>query len=132
MDNKPIIRWHGGSQKITGALEAEVRKRVALAAESLKGQVQKNLSVSARSAGPSKPGEFPHADTGRLRQNVFWGWLTKTSAKVGTNLWYGLHHEMDTGRSYLRRTLFEMQNKIKQILTTPTGSYPSESPPEGP
>ena len=122
----PIIKWSNGPKKVTAAVEAEMKKRIAMAAEVVKSQVVKNLSTPTRSAGPSKPGEFPHADTGMGRRSIYWAWKTgaKLVAKVGTPLDYMLRHEVDTGRSFLRRTLFEMMGKVKAILTKPLNNSP--------
>jgi hypothetical protein len=69
---------------------ARMRKRLSLgiqrAAEELKVGVQRNISIPTRASGPSAPGEMPHADTGRLRNSIFWRMAGELTAVVGTNL----------------------------------------------
>ena len=108
--------WHG--PKVIKEVQGEVEKRLKLAAEAVTSQAKRNVSIPTSTAGPSKEGEFPHADTGKLRQSIFWELVSKHTARVGTNLKYGLIHEVYTGRSYLRRTLLEMERTLKRIFTS--------------
>src|SRR4051812_34248626 len=89
------LAWHGA--ELAAAARQVLVNRLYLAGELLKTAVQKNLSVSTRSSGPSRPGEFPHADTGMLRNSIFYNVdeasLTLT---VGTPLQYGLYLEYGT------------------------------------
>lgn len=96
-------------------------KQLLQAGHWLRGQVVKNISTPTSLFGPSKKGEFPHADTGRLRQSIFvskgqgpviFGHPTH-EIRVGTNLSYGLLLEYVTGRSYLRRTLRESMPRLR-------------------
>jgi hypothetical protein len=90
--------WYGAEVKASVA--ALVERRMMLAGEYLRGKVVKNIGTSSRSAGPSKEGDYPHADTGALRNSIFWrldkgsgGELTVT---VGTTLAYGIYLEYGT------------------------------------
>ncbi len=79
----------------------------------------------------SKPGEFPRADTTRLMKDIFWELHPETmSAHVGTTLDYGLRLELHMRRSFLRRTLFEVQNQIGVIIGSerggPAGPLPGQ------
>lgn len=90
----------------------------------LRTKVVKNISVPTSTKGPSKPAEFPHADTGRLRQSIFCrkdpgpmvNGVPTSIVKVGTNLKYGLYHEYVSGRSFLRRTLMEEMPKLRAMI----------------
>lgn len=111
-------------------VKREFAKRTARAAALVRQQVKRNISTSSRTAGPSKSGEYPHLDTGLLRNSIeikvdqekLRGW-------VFTNTIYGLFLEYGTtskhggtlisGRSFLRRTLREMRPQIKQIYQAP-------------
>ncbi len=126
-----IIKWNGPA--VTREIEVEMGKRVLRAAVAVQVQTQKNISKSFRGAGSqhrsnpkrkgtaSKPGEFPRADLGRLRQSIFVRPLTALSAIVGTPLKYGLWLEEGTRnmqpRKYLSRTFTEMLPTITRILT---------------
>lgn len=109
------MRWYG--PKIIKEVEGEVQRRLKLAAEAVTAQAKRNVSIPTSTAGPSQPGEFPHADTGRLRQSIMWEIVSKHVARVGTPLKYGLYLEFLMNRSYLRRTLIEMRPILKRIFT---------------
>jgi hypothetical protein len=70
--------------------------------------------------GPSAPGEYPHIHKGRLVDSINASRLKEDmhgmSIEVGTNLDYGVYHEL-TERPFLRRTLHEMRGPLKRILT---------------
>lgn len=71
---------------------------------------------------PSKPGEPPHVQTGRLRASVAYEVEGKV-ARIGTNVIYGRHLELGTSkmapRPWLRRMLAEMTPTFRAILTAP-------------
>lgn len=94
----------------------EMRKRVAKAAEYLVSKIKQNLSIPTRTAGPSQPGEFPHADTGRLRNDIYWRFVDDVIAQAGSNLDYALRLEYEMDRSFLRRTLWEEWPTLRRIL----------------
>lgn len=78
-------------------MNREFAKRLMLICEYVKTQTQRNISISSRAAGPSKEGEFPHADTGRLRNSIFWKVDEKSlTGIVGTPLFYGVWLEFGT------------------------------------
>lgn len=116
------IKWDKRALARIGAKGAE--KMLLQAGQYLRGRVVKNISIPTSIHGPSKPGEFPHADTGRLRQSIFcdkapgpyiFGVQTM-EVRIGTNLNYGLYHEYVTGRSFLRRTLYESMPQLKALF----------------
>jgi len=110
------VRWLG--KQVTDKLEAEFDRRIQTLCEELRGRIVKNISVPTATNGPSRPGEFPHADTGRLRQTIFWKKVGKLRYVLGTPLYYGMLHEFKTGRSFLRRTTIENQALIRRILVS--------------
>jgi hypothetical protein len=77
-----------------------IERRMMGAGEYLRARVVKNIGASSRSAGPSKEGEFPHADTGALRNSIFWrlvkGAGGEVTVTVGTTLAYGIYLEFGT------------------------------------
>jgi hypothetical protein len=110
------LKWFG--KQVTAAMRAKAASRLNYVAEHLRGKIVRNLSTPTRTHGPSKVGEFPHADTGKLRQSIFVGRADpgdkNPSALVGTNLIYGRVHEIK--RSFLRRTLYEEFPVMRQIV----------------
>lgn len=114
MARRARIKWYGKT------VRAEVRRKAAgrlnQAAEFLRGQIVRNISTSTRQYGPSAVGEFPHVDTGKLRQSIFATRATESdpSCIVGTNLVYGRVHEIK--RSFLRRTLYENLARLRRIV----------------
>lgn len=61
--------WRGGA--VTKGIRAELARRVSKSAVMLQRQIVKNISKPSRSVGPSRPGGFPHANTGALRKSIF-------------------------------------------------------------
>lgn len=89
------VKW-SGDELLKGARE-EIVNKLRLATAYVRSRAVKNVSVSSRSSGPSAPGEFPHADTGRLRNSIFEDVDEKElTGTVGTNLKYGLWLEYGT------------------------------------
>lgn len=102
------------------AVEREARAKMVpllrVAVEMVRARVVENISVPTRTAGPSVPGEFPHADTGKLRQSIF-GDVNAAALTgiVGTPLTYGRYHEMHE-RPFLTTSLYEMQPAIRRLM----------------
>lgn len=73
-------------------------------------------------ANPSRPGEPPRLQTGRLRASVATA-RTGLVARVGTGLLYGRHLEFGTSRMaprpWLRRSLLEMSDQIRAEIGRP-------------
>lgn len=74
-------------------------------------------------AFPSKPGEPPRKQHGRLRASVTYEVDPDTlTARVGTNVEYGRHLELGTRRGlaprpWLRRALLEMRGRVNELLS---------------
>ena len=76
-------------------------------------------------ANPSKPGEPPHKQRGRLLGSVAWE-VAGLVGRAGTNLLYGRWLEIGTrnmaARPWLRRALAECRDQIRAILSAPMKS----------
>lgn len=124
-------------------LEAEQKKRLSRAAIIVSRRAKERLSVSGTGvrsamggivravkrtkktiygAFPSRPGESPHKQTGRLRASVTQE-ITGAVARVGTNVKYGRWLEQGTRkmarRPWLEVSLRESMSQIRQIFNTP-------------
>ncbi|MBI2480288.1 MAG: HK97 gp10 family phage protein [Planctomycetia bacterium] len=114
------VAWHG--KTIQHLTRVEAVRRVNKAAVILHAQIIENISIPTRAAGPSLPHNFPHADTGRLRQSVVIvpATVATMTAKIGTNYKVGRWLELGTkrmlARSFLRRTLREMRSTIQRVF----------------
>jgi phage gpG-like protein len=87
--------WYGS--ELAEAMRQDMIRRLYLAASIVLAQCKVNIAISARAQGPSKEGEYPHADTGLLRNSLFLEVDEKNlTAMVGTNLIYGLYLEYGT------------------------------------
>lgn len=90
----------------------------------------KNVEVSGKirkgalvyNWAPSRPGEPPRVQRGRLRASVAYE-VAEQVARIGTNVIYGRHLELGTSRMaprpWLRRMLVEMTPTFRAILTAP-------------
>lgn len=125
------LEWHGEQAKahVRGLAVKAIRR----AAIVCKDRAKELLNVagtggvkgSRRSYGsnPSAPGEPPHKQLGRLRASVTYEVdEPDLTARVGTNLPYGLFLELGTSRGlaprpWLRRALAETAARINSILS---------------
>lgn len=100
-----------------------VESRMGTAAAFLRTEIVKSISTSSRGAGPSKPGQPPHADTGHLRRSIFHDVVkTKESVKgiVGTTAGYGVALEFGA-------TILPKKAKALTIpITKKAGKYPAK------
>jgi hypothetical protein len=118
------IRW------ITVAcLAVERRAKVLLSvAGTGQGRDAKGKFRRTYGANPSKPGEPPRKQTGRLRASVTHEVDEQTlRGRVGTNVEYGKHLELGTKagllpRPWLRRAFAESMGEIKSALGRIGGS----------
>lgn len=106
---RPTIKWHRSAEaKVRVAAGRGLRKAAALARSRIVRAISKSARVGSggirtpmKGAGPpmmfqrSKPGEPPRADTGKLRQSIFWSHdAARMAATVGTTLKYGVTLEL--------------------------------------
>jgi HK97 gp10 family phage protein len=117
------IRMTWNSDVITKKLEGKVRGRLRrIGAMLRKYIIMKITKGKTRRDGPSKPGQPPHVDTGRLRQSIAWELHSDgRGVRIGTNVNYGKYLEEGTRhmapRPYLRPSLKESRAMIKMILS---------------
>ncbi len=136
--------WHGPA--CLKAIEGELGRRLDASAITVANRAKKLLSVdgtgvaagpqrNARGqfqkskrlvygAFPSKPGEPPHVQTGRLRSSVAWE-RSGMVARVGTNVPYGRYLEVNgpggngQKRPWLKRALSECIPAINIVMSRP-------------
>jgi HK97 gp10 family phage protein len=112
------IKWHDATVK--EEVRAELARRLPVVGEMLRAAIVNNISEPSRPIR-SAPGEFPHADTGKLRQSIFSDLdRERMVVTVGTPLEYGRFLEDGTrnmeARPYLRPTCLDMQETLKDYL----------------
>ena len=140
------LKWNGAAQ--LAKLEREMNRRITACCILLENHAKALLSVAGTGvayatikvkrkdgsvktirkgstlygASPSKPGEAPHKQTGRLRASVTHE-VVGLIGRVGTNLKYGRWLELGTwlvaARPWLRPSLAACLNQIHAILTAP-------------
>jgi HK97 gp10 family phage protein len=129
-------------QKLNAYAARLARMKVEAAAIFLTGQIKENISVpsrtvtfkqgrggkmrkvlGARGSNRSRAGEMPHKDFGNLRASITWEIHEHGDyivALVGSPLRYSIDLEYGTkkmaARPFLRRTLKESQERIRQIV----------------
>lgn len=127
------VRWDGPAA--TALVLAEFTRRLKACAILVSTTARKDLSVPGTTTvvvgktkagktrtkrryntNPSKPGEPPHKQTGRLRASVAWE-LVGLTARVGTNVKYGRILELFRDRAWLRPALQKCRARIEQILS---------------
>jgi HK97 gp10 family phage protein len=120
--------WHGPA--VQAEAMREVARRLEAAAIDVQDHAKRLLSTSGTAprkgggrkygASRSAPGEPPYKQTGRLRMSIAREMVGQTTARVGTNIKYGLYLELGTrsmsARPWLRRALAERRAKIARIF----------------
>lgn len=119
--SKTSVKIKDNSQEFLRNARSEMLTRLKTVGVMVSSEVKRNISVSTRAFGPSEPGEFIHADTGRLRSSVSYK-VTETSiipfVTIGTPVFYGKILEDLMGRLFLRATVKTLQNLIRHILAS--------------
>lgn len=136
------FKWNGA--QFLKLLHAELRRRLSACAIATANHAKKLISIDGTGrrtirkrnkqgklvkskklvygANPSKPGEPPHKQTGRLLGSVAWE-IVGLVARVGTNVKYGRWLELATARMaarpWLRRALKEMSGFIRAVMHKP-------------
>jgi len=131
------LKWHG--EAIKRRLDGELERRLTTAAILVTSRARKLIGIEGAGkpskkggklrygANPSRPGDPPHKQTGRLLASVAYEvsrkLLGQVSARVGTNIKYGRWLELGTrkmkARPWLRRSLNEMLAAIRAIMRRP-------------
>lgn len=130
------VEWFG--QRVRNGLNLGMRQRLRLSAQLLRDKVVLNISrpvtkTRVRTASGTRTavtnrsvaGEFPKADTTRLMKDVFYE-VDGMRAIVGTTLDYGfiLETSRRLNRSFLVRTLREMQGPLAVVMAGPLPPFP--------
>lgn len=138
------VEWNGGA--LQARIRKEMGKRLAAASIMIRDHAKELISVAGTGsriarvtdkkgrkrkvkvtvygANPSRPGDPPHKQTGRLRGSVTYTVFgDSTRALVGTNVKYGRWLELGTARMparpWIRRALQERKGVVQSILTKP-------------
>jgi hypothetical protein len=106
------FRWNKG--QLFRDIRALSQDRLAVAAAFLVRKIKQNISLSTAAYGPSRPGQYPHRDSGVLQENISWevsgdrAYVTSTAphAKI-----------MEFKRPHLSRTLHEQIPALRRIMT---------------
>ncbi len=115
--------------EVSDHVNITLRQRMGTAIGFLKNKIILNIRIPVRRiVGPrggvqvirSKPGEFPRADTVELMRTLITDVTSITPAivdgSVGSPKDYSVFLELNLNRSFLRRTLLEERETIKNIL----------------
>lgn len=140
------VEWNGEALK--AKLDAEMTRRLAASARLVSSHAKQPVSVAGTTkaatkfvgtgtigkkdqvykagrrvygSNPSRPGEPPHKQEGRLRGSITHQPVSgKLAQRVGTNIDYGRWLELGTAnmaaRPWLRRALIEKRGEIRLIL----------------
>jgi hypothetical protein len=130
LKTKVIVEWY--DKQLQKKVNWTADQRVRIATALLLRQTKHNISrpvlkykgirsgrIQVLPESRSKPGEYPKAETTHLLKTTFSDVRpvrNKVKGIVGTPLDYGLLLETKMSRSFLRRTLHEMQPQLKRIL----------------
>lgn len=105
------MQWNG--DRLLKEIDCEMGKRLDACATVLQRATKKNIGISARTNGYSKPGEMPHADIKRLQNSIFTareGMTAIVGVPKGKGVVYGRHLE-EPGHLYTPKT--------KRFMTVP-------------
>ena len=116
------VIWLGS--KVTNAIHNKLTRRLGVVGEIVASYARESISTPTRTAGPSLPGEPPHADTGTLRKSVEWKVDEKNlTVEVGSNIPYALMLEQGTAnmaaRPFLVPSVENTRALWKRVLTKP-------------
>ena len=106
--------------KFKGDVRREMKRRLSRAAIEVSRHAKEIVSVAG--PRPSRPGQPPHKQTGRLRASIAWEMVGDDKARVGTNVKYGRYLELGTRRMAVRpwlvRSFTDMAAKVGMHLTS--------------
>lgn len=89
------LKWNG--DQFEREVLAAGRKKLAKCATLVQNRIKENIKTSARSAGYSPAGHYPHRNMGNLSRAVFWDWESDTSAIVGVLPMGGIGKRLELG-----------------------------------
>lgn len=112
------LTWH--DKRIEKELKGELATRLNACGQLIVSEIRKNISDPG--PGASAPGDFPHAQTGYLRQTVTYSvdekkleLIAGATAEYAEFLEHGTKY-MDA-RPFILRTIRDITPKIKAIMT---------------
>jgi len=117
-----VRRWN--DNRLTASVRREAASRLTMCGQVLRSHIVRLLSTPFFAVGPSKPGEPPHARTGRLRNSITAPPVLPTDHPmqmlVGTNVEYAPFLEQGTkkmaARPFISRAIKDMRSTIIAIL----------------
>lgn len=114
---KSSVRWYGS--RVSREVREQMKRRLLKAGQLTIRTVRRNISVQ----GPprSKPGEFPHRETGELARSLELRFDRRSlTIQVLASASYAPF--IETRRSFLRRTLRELRPQLREILIGSSGA----------
>lgn len=101
-------------------LRRAMTSRLRMVGRSVVSTVRKNISVDGKSFGPSRPGEYPHRQTGELMRSVE-SQVSGSDQAVSVFIRATAPHAetVEEKRPFMRRTIAEMEHEIYRQLTEP-------------
>src|SRR5262245_50544411 len=117
------LEWHG--DRVMHELKADLNAKLATVGELITSQMRRNLSTPGPE--PSAPGEFPHAQSRRLRHApTYEADPGNTSISIIVPVDYAGFLEAGSSRMqarpFIMRTIDELRPKIVSIMTKPRRS----------
>jgi HK97 gp10 family phage protein len=124
MSTSVKLVWHG--DRLAKEIKADLNGRLAVVGELVAGQLRRNLSTPGPAA--SAPGQFPHAQSGRLRQAPTYNVDSrKVSLRIIVPVEYARFLELGTSkmqpRPFLLRTVKELRPQIMAIMAGPRRGF---------
>lgn len=90
-----IIKAKWNDVRVLDTIEREMRRRLDACGVMVVDHCHRRMGISTQASGPSAPGDYPHADSGRLRASVEHSTEDlgngSVATFVGTNLDYAPH-----------------------------------------
>ena len=129
---RAAVAWEWFGDQVFENIEIGLEARLRLAGQLLRDKVVVNISLPVGRNAQGKvverslPGEFPRVETSRLMKDIFWEMTGPRTVVVGTTLDYGLILETQMDRSFLVRTLEEMQPQLQRIISAGPPSLPGQ------
>lgn len=102
------LNWN---QKFIDDLEQRIEENAEKAAKSLVREFKTDINTTGE---PSKPGEFPKKQTGKLRAGVTYEKVDQESIIIGSEEEYG-ETLAKSGRRFVPETFYEHRDRVARI-----------------
>ena len=99
--------------KIKRHVEEMLRQRFARVGMLLVNEIKDRTGTETKLAGPSRPGEYPHRDTGKFHKSLYWK-LLRNGIRVGATVSYS--RDLEKTRPFLNRTIQSMKSEIMKEM----------------